>query len=449
MRAAIRLVTACLSLSLASGCAARRTDGPAAGAVTVPVGDHHTHLFTAAAIARLYPPPLPAVSVPAELARLLDARASGWSDAAALAGLYAEDAVVFDARGPRWIRGRADVARYMGELFAVPYRITPVGLDVAGDRGHLIGYYAVAEGAGERPFGHVALALRRVDGAWRIASEMPSFTPLKLPRAFTATELIARLDAAGIARALVLSTSYWFASPGGAPLADEQAQVRGEHDWLAGQVAQYPTRLVGFCSLNPLRDYALAELTRCARGGRLRGVKLHFGDSRLDLLDAGHVEAARRLFAAANELRLPIMVHVMTGAASYGRRHSEVFLSRLVTAAPDIPIQVAHLAGSGPGYAGVDPALAVFAEAAAAGDPRMRRVYFDVATIVTLDESRETLALIARRIRQLGPQRVLFGSDYPASPELTPKNLWAALRTLPLTDAELRTIAGNVPPYMQ
>lgn len=111
----------------------------------------------------------------------------------------------------------------------------------------------------------------------------------------------------------------------------------------------------------------------------------------------------RRLFAAANELRL-------TGLGNYGRRHSEVFLSRLVTAAPDIPIQVAHLAGSGPGYDDVDPALVVFAEAAAAGDPRMKHLYFDVATIVTLDESAATLAVIAWRIRQLGPQRVLFGS---------------------------------------
>ncbi len=194
-----------------------------------------------------------------------------------------------------------------------------------------------------------------------------------------AEQLIARLDAAGIQRALVLSTSYWFA--GGEPAAaNELASVRAEHDWLAQQVARYPGRLVGFCSLNPLRDYALAELSRCAGELRLTGIKLHLGDSRIDLLDAGQ---------------------------------------------------------------------AVFAEAAAAGDPRMKNVYFDVATIVTLDESRETLAVIAGRIRQLGPQRVLFGSDYPAGPELTPKNLWAAFRTLPLTDAELRTIAGNVPPHMR
>jgi hypothetical protein len=42
-------------------------------------------------------------------------------------------------------------------------------------------------------------------------------------------------------------------------------------------------RLRGFCGVNPLRDYALDELARCAEQPGLRhvahGLKLHFGNS--------------------------------------------------------------------------------------------------------------------------------------------------------------------------
>ena len=44
---------------------------------------------------------------------------------------------------------------------------------------------------------------------------------------------------------------------------------------------------------------------------------------------------------------------------------------------------------------------------------------------------------------------ILFGSDAPTAEAFLPKAAWAAFRTLPLTEAEFQTIAGNVPPYMR
>ena len=55
--------------------------------------------------------------------------------------------------------------------------------------------------------------------------------------------------------------------------------------------------------------------------------------------------------------------------------------------------------------------MAVFAEAAERGDPRLRNLYFDVATNVTAQTTAEEAALIAKRIRQVGVQHVLYGSD--------------------------------------
>jgi len=417
---------------------------------TIPFADFHTHLFTQSAIARIYQEPSPTVTVPPEVARLLSARAARWNDAAGLAELYTEDSFVL-ATGPAWVRGRRAVAEHLSTRWGESLQITPIAFEASENRGHLVGYYTGERGGQQQYYGQVLLTLARgEDAVWRIAAETPSFPGPKRPIADTADQLVARLDATGIQRAVVLSTSYWFqASAGTPPIPREVELMRAEHDWLAEQVARHPSRLVGFCSLNPLRDHAIAELQRCARHPHLKGIKLHFGDSRLDVLNPEHVEKAKRLFRAANEQRMPIVVHLMSPAENYGRAHSQAFLRQIVPAAPDIPIQVAHLAGSGPGYWRVDSALAVFAEAGSRNDPLMRNLYFDIATIVTMDMDPATMKLVARRIRELGVKRVLFASDYPAAPELTPRVLWAAFRVLPLTDAEFQTIASNRPPHIQ
>jgi predicted TIM-barrel fold metal-dependent hydrolase len=77
--------------------------------------------------------------------------------------------------------------------------------------------------------------------------------------AVTAERLIEQLDAAGIQRALVLSLAYAQGSPS-LRGSDEYQKVRAENDWTSQQAARYPDRLRAFCSFNPLRDYALAEL---------------------------------------------------------------------------------------------------------------------------------------------------------------------------------------------
>src|SRR5687768_5017392 len=195
----------------------------------------------------------------------------------------------------------------------------------------------------------------------------------------TVDDLIAHLDAAGIRRAVVLSLGYILGVPKTAP--DEYDKVKAENDWTSQQVARFPDRLIGFCSVNPLKDYALDELARCAKDERLRrGLKLHLGNSRVDYHNADHVEGLRRLFAAANGYRMAIVVHMRTSISAkipYGAEEARTFLNEVVPAAPDVPIQIAHLAGAG-GYADplVDAALAVFVEAIGKDDPRTKQLWF-------------------------------------------------------------------------
>jgi predicted TIM-barrel fold metal-dependent hydrolase len=123
-------------------------------------------------------------------------------------------------------------------------------------------------------------------------------------------------------------------------------------------------------------------------------------------------------------------------------------LNQILPVAPDIPIQIAHMAASGPNYHS-DDVFAVYATAAA-GDPRMKNVYTDVAGMVTHNTSPETLELVAKRLRQYGLKRVLFASDrVPGFGNESPKTAWESFRRLPLTEKEFRIIAGNIAPYMR
>ena len=283
-----------------------------------------------------------------------------------------------------------------------------------------------------------------------LISPVPPATPIT---PIAADDMIALLEAAGIKRAVVLSTAYIWEQ--GTRKVDNPAEkLRAENDWTSQQVAKYPDRLIGFCGINPLKDYALDELARCAKDPNLRsGLKLHFGNSGVDYHNAQHLEQLRRVFRAANGYQMPIVVHMRASFSlklPYGRDEARIFLNELVPAAPDVVIQIAHMAGGGaPGDQLAQQALETFAEAFAKAELRTKLLYFDAsgmnAQIAVSDEA----ALLATRMRQIGVQRILFGSDGATGGNAPPREAWAAFRKLPLTGAEFRTIAVNMPPYLQ
>ena len=279
-------------------------------------------------------------------------------------------------------------------------------------------------------------------------------TPERPFAALRAADVVAELDRAGIERAVLLSVAYLYAAPG-RTVDDVAAKVRDENDWTVAQAALYPTRLVALCGFNPLADHALAELERCAAAPGLdRGIKLHFGNSDVRLDDAAHVDQLKRVFAAANARGMAIAVHFRASISRqrpYGAAQVRVFLERVMPMAPDVPVQIAHFAGSGPGFddAPAQQAMAEFAAAVQRREPAARRLWFDVASIVDADLAPATAELLAGFIRQVGADRVLFGSDAAVGTNLRPREAWAAFRRLPLTREELATIAGNVAPYLR
>src|SRR5207302_4022153 len=103
----------------------------------------------------------------------------------------------------------------------------------------------------------------------------------------------------------------------------------------------------------------------------------------VDVHNAQHVEQLRRVFHAANQHRMAIVVHLRASFSKglpYGANEARVFLNEILPAAPDVPVQIAHLAGGG-GYddRAAEDALAVFADAMSSHDPRTKHLYLDVS----------------------------------------------------------------------
>lgn len=429
-----------LLIILSLGSAPAAAQAPAAA--PVPFVDYHQHLVSPAGAAWLNTPPAP--ELPAEVFALLERRSAGWNDPAALAPLFGAAGVTPDLETFEWLQG-AKAADYVAGRFARPYRLTPHSFRRDGQGAHLAGYYSRGEGAEVRHFGHFYMRLARGrDGTWTIAAEAPSFPGRKVEEPVSAETLVAQLDAAGIRRAVILSDAYWFDAPvRGVIPGDSYPRVRAENDWTAAEVAKFPGRLIALCSFNPLAAHALDELERCAATGRFKGLKLHFNTADIDLLNPAHVAKVRAVAAASNRHGLAMTIHVRGDLKVYGAEHARSFLDNVVAAAPDVPVVIAHFWG-GEGYSA--EALQVYADAAAAGDRRTRNLYFDMAELPrVIGSDAEALASAAAQMRRIGLDRVLFGSDGPAT---APGEAWKQFReAAPLTEAEFATIAGNVLPY--
>jgi ketosteroid isomerase-like protein len=117
------------------------------------------------------PAPLPAVTPPPELARVLTDYEKAWSgrDAAALAALFAEDGFVLTPGNPP-VRGRAAIeGQYRGSGGPLSLRAFAWATD--GKVGYILGGYAPAAGAPDD--GKFTLTLvRGGDGRWLIFSDM-------------------------------------------------------------------------------------------------------------------------------------------------------------------------------------------------------------------------------------------------------------------------------------
>lgn len=282
-------------------------------------------------------------------------------------------------------------------------------------------------------------------------------TSQAVPPSIRADEVVALLDSARIEHGTLLSVAYFFGMPD-VDIADEYAKVRAENDFVAEQAAQYPDRLVAFCSVNPKADYALKEMERCAMNGNIGGLKLHLANSDVDLRDSTDTVRLATVVAEANRLGLPSVIHLWTRTPNYGRPDAEIFIDDVLPEAPDIPVQIVHLGGAGVFNAVSDSAMAAFEEAVTNHPDRMENVVFDIgaaavnpAPAVANDNTAQVKRIrqinrnLARQIETLGAEWFVFGSDYWAR---QPPDYVETIRALPLDESTVRNLFANTAPYL-
>jgi ketosteroid isomerase-like protein len=241
------------------------------------VADYHIHLLGPYALP--LPDPLaPAVTLPDELARLLEDRArlqGNVNSVADLTPVFTADAQLLNAyvNPTGWLHDPEWFMRYINLWQATArIRYVPNAFAVAGNAGYIAG--TVQDSASNQHVENFLIGIRQgQDGRWRIAAESSTRkTAPRFSQVVTAQRLIADLDEAGIQRAVVLSVAFWLGANDEqrrmTPVADGRLAVQMENDWTAAQVAQYPDRLVmacsvTYCSTSPSRSWCGAQ--RCLR----------------------------------------------------------------------------------------------------------------------------------------------------------------------------------------
>jgi predicted TIM-barrel fold metal-dependent hydrolase len=199
-------------------------------------------------------------------------------------------------------------------------------------------------------------------------------------------DLLATLDSAGVAGAVVFAP---FVAPAG-----EDA-----NEWLVRTIAPHPN-LVGFAAIDP-KDPDAARRVRACAGMKLKGLKVHPPVMKTALNDP----ACRPFFAAAEELRMPIVFH--TGAHGWYLRHYlPLLLDDIARDHPKLPILIEHVGG----MALFDQALSVLMN--------NKQNVFAGYTMETGPTGRfPESALRPEQTRTLidvvGPARIIYGLGYP------------------------------------
>jgi predicted TIM-barrel fold metal-dependent hydrolase len=207
-------------------------------------------------------------------------------------------------------------------------------------------------------------------------------------RMATAEEVVASMDEAGIGLSVVLNIGW----------ASHELCVK-TNDYVLDSVSRYPTRLVGFCAIQPRAgDAAIAELERCAKAGA-KGI----GELRSDVqgFDLTDKMVMKPLVDAALSHDLIFLTHSSEPVGhEYSGKGSITpdILYSFITAFPNLKLVCAHWGGGLPFYALMPEVAKAFAN-----------VFFDTAATVFLyrPEIFEQVSHI------IGSDKILFGTDYP------------------------------------
>jgi uncharacterized protein len=268
--------------------------------------------------------------------------------------------------------------------------------------------------------------------------------PVQRPSCCFTADAVRALDQANVSKGVILSCAYLYGSPSLHLKPREIAALtRRENEFTAAQVAQHPTRLVGFLSVNPLQDSAIEEIRNWQGSRQLIGLKLHFTASAVDMKNTAERRQLAKVIAVAGAETIPIVIHL--GGGKFNAADAELFIRDVLPSAGESWVQIAHAGGGWSREGGNNLAvLRAFADHIVRGDPATRHVFFDVAYVPAPDETAQAATALAEQMRRISMKRFLFGSDFNV---LTPQEEIRNLRKLGLTNKEWQMLQENCAPW--
>jgi uncharacterized protein len=203
----------------------------------------------------------------------------------------------------------------------------------------------------------------------------------------TVNELLHAMDAAGVARAVLLGW-YW----------ENPDTCAWQNRFYADCIRAHPQRLSAFATFHPAAGAAATreEILRACGEGLIGLGELSPHSQRFAIDDPVFTAA----LALAGELKLPVNLHVTDPATRPYVGRIETPLTDFVALARRFPATTFILAHWG----GMLP----LAEAHA-GEPPLPNVYYDTAASPLLYDA----GVWTRALPRFGRERVLFGSDFP------------------------------------
>jgi len=188
---------------------------------------------------------------------------------------------------------------------------------------------------------------------------------------------------------------------------------------VANAVREYPTRIVGFAHINPHCQDACRELDRAVNDLGLKGVKVH------PALDgfAIHDEIMYPIVERARDLKVPILTHAGWAGIGCGCLFAQPLeLLYLAELYPDVCMIMGHMGGDENYWPSAIKAA-------------------KKADNIILDTSAFCIPhVIQRAARDVGAERMIFGSDFPWTFQRLELQ---KIRMLNLTEREKDMILGK------
>ncbi len=153
------------------------------------------------------------------------------------------------------------------------------------------------------------------------------------------------------------------------------------------------TNVISFGGLHPDCEYVLEEIEKL-KDMNMAGVKFHPPFQRVHLDDEKYIPMWQRI----NHLRFPVLIHCgrARGEGEYDLLPSGV--AKIMKYLPDVPVVLAHMGGR-------------------SGNPEEEKILFGLPENVYIDTAmsaeRQEMADFERLAAAMGPERVVFGSDFP------------------------------------